>query len=240
MKAEIKELTRGCRLRGRPPSAEAAERIVEAATALFLGKGYGATTMQDVARRFGGSKQTIYARFPDKKALLEAVVTAFTERKLQTPRQLAAADGPADQMLRQLARAMLNAIMDRDSVMMLRLVISECQAAPDLAEMMERRWRRPGLEMVQLVMERLIAQGQLQGDAGFLARHFCESVLLPHAWDSLFEMGELTVTTDRLQVLDAAVDFFLSAAAPKDAVSRNCHVNTGPLAALDIFRSCYA
>ena len=95
MKAEIKELTRGCRLRGRPPSAEAAERIVEAATALFLGKGYGATTMQDVARRFGGSKQTIYARFPDKKALLEAVVTAFTERKLQTPRQLAAADGPA-------------------------------------------------------------------------------------------------------------------------------------------------
>ena len=146
MKAEIKELTRGCRLRGRPPSAEAAERIVEAATALFLGKGYGATTMQDVARRFSGSKQTIYARFPDKKALLEAVVTAFTERKLQTPRQLAAADGPADQILRQLARAMLNAIMDRDSVMMLRLVISECQAAPDLAEMMERRWRRPGLE----------------------------------------------------------------------------------------------
>ena len=68
MKAEIKELTRGCRLRGRPPSAEAAERIVEAATALFLGKGYGATTMQDVARRFGGSKQNIYARFPDKKA----------------------------------------------------------------------------------------------------------------------------------------------------------------------------
>ena len=41
---------------------------------------------------------------------------------------------------------MLSASLDRDSVMMLRLVISECQAAPDLAEMMERRWRRPGLE----------------------------------------------------------------------------------------------
>lgn len=215
MKALTTQRSFGCRLRGRPPSAEATEKIVEAATTLFLTKGYGATTMQDVARRFGGSKQTIYARFPDKKALVEAVVAAFVERKLQIPRQVAAAQGPAEQALPMLAHAMLQSILDHESVQLLRLVIAECHSVPELADIMQRRSRLPGLEMVRLVMVRLIEEEQVKGDADLLSKQFCEMVLLPQIWDALFEPGQISVTAEKTDALNKAVAFFLSAAAPE-------------------------
>lgn len=49
-------------------------RIVEAARELFLARGYGATTLQEVARRAGVAVQTIYFVFGNKRALLKELV----------------------------------------------------------------------------------------------------------------------------------------------------------------------
>ena len=64
--------------RGGRPSREASERlgelILDAATELFLGHGFGATSIEAVAQRVRVSKRTLYHRFPDKEALFAAVV----------------------------------------------------------------------------------------------------------------------------------------------------------------------
>src|ERR1700704_1353334 len=67
---------------GRPSRKQAArlgERIVDAATHLFLAHGYGATSIEAVARRARVSKRTFYHRFPDKPALFAAVVHRIIE-----------------------------------------------------------------------------------------------------------------------------------------------------------------
>src|SRR5262249_17023621 len=49
-------------------------RIIAAARAHFLAHGFSPVTMDDLAQELGMSKKTIYAHFPTKSALLEAVL----------------------------------------------------------------------------------------------------------------------------------------------------------------------
>src|SRR5450631_727338 len=67
---------------GRPSRADALrlrERILVAATDLFLAEGYGSTTIEAVAARAGISKRTFYDRFDDKAVLFAAVVHRIIE-----------------------------------------------------------------------------------------------------------------------------------------------------------------
>ena len=68
---------------GRPSrleSAQLSDRILDVATALFLGDGFGATSIEAVAKRAGISKRTFYHRFRGKEVLFEAVVRRLIER----------------------------------------------------------------------------------------------------------------------------------------------------------------
>ena len=78
-----KATARAGSLGGRPSRAQAeklGERILDAATTLFLAHGYGATSIEEVARRARVSKRTFYHRFDDKPALFGAVVHRIVER----------------------------------------------------------------------------------------------------------------------------------------------------------------
>jgi TetR/AcrR family transcriptional regulator, mexJK operon transcriptional repressor len=82
------------RSRGRPRDLLKREAILDAATGLFYERGIAATTMEAVAERAGVSKMTVYSRFPDKPALLEA---AFERNinSVQLPELADRADLPA-------------------------------------------------------------------------------------------------------------------------------------------------
>src|SRR5882762_769360 len=56
------------------PADSDAQRIVEAARAHFFSHGFRSVTMDDLAEELAISKKTLYAHFPSKIALLEAVL----------------------------------------------------------------------------------------------------------------------------------------------------------------------
>ena len=62
---------------GRPPkelAGDAKVRILDAAQRIFLTRGYQSATLDEIAETAPASKPTIYAHFPGKEALFEAVV----------------------------------------------------------------------------------------------------------------------------------------------------------------------
>jgi AcrR family transcriptional regulator len=80
--AELEEVCEGNEpfepKRGRPSASQSAaiERSIrEAATQAFLSSGYERTSMEAVAAQAGIPKSTLYKRFPDKRALLRAVLS---------------------------------------------------------------------------------------------------------------------------------------------------------------------
>jgi AcrR family transcriptional regulator len=65
-----------------PDTDDIAERVLDGALAQFCDTGLTRTTMDDVARRSGLSRVTIYRRFENKTALIEAVLLRECRRGL--------------------------------------------------------------------------------------------------------------------------------------------------------------
>jgi AcrR family transcriptional regulator len=57
-----------------PARTDARRRILEAAGARFFAHGFSRVRMDDLAEELGISKKTLYAHFPSKEALLQAVM----------------------------------------------------------------------------------------------------------------------------------------------------------------------
>jgi TetR/AcrR family transcriptional regulator len=88
------------------PSGRTAERILMAALAAFGTRGYGATSLDDLARELGIRKQTILYWYPSKDALLDAAIdrtAAELTRRLE--RAIAAAE-PGFARVEAIVRAM--------------------------------------------------------------------------------------------------------------------------------------
>ena len=62
------------------PGGGKAEAVLAAAERAFLEHGFGAVSMDTIAREAGVSKATVYAHFANKEQLFGAVIAAVSER----------------------------------------------------------------------------------------------------------------------------------------------------------------
>lgn len=121
---------------GRPSRVDALrlrQRILEAATDLFLAEGYGSTTVEAVAARARISKRTFYHRFDDKAMLFAAVVHNIIEQ-IRPPAGVPLIEGVRlREVLRRLAGMMLRAALSPQAIALHRLVMAESTRFPELA-----------------------------------------------------------------------------------------------------------
>ena len=121
---------------GRPSRKEAAhlrDRILDVATDLFFTHGYGATSIEAVARRAHISKRTFYHRFEDKPALFGAVLHRIIEG-LRPPAAAPLLDGKDLQdILQRLAGIILHAALTPQALALHRLIVGESARFPKLA-----------------------------------------------------------------------------------------------------------
>ena len=64
-------------------TAKVSDRLLDAALELFNERTYADTTMEQIARRAGASTKTLYARYSDKAAVVEAVVNRIIKSALE-------------------------------------------------------------------------------------------------------------------------------------------------------------
>jgi AcrR family transcriptional regulator len=166
---------------GRPSrqqSAQLADRILDVAESLFLGHGFGATSIEAVAKHAGISKRTFYHRFTGKERLFEAVVRRLMERWLPpfdsgllSPPDLADA-------LRRAAEYMLRIALTPEALALHRLVIHEAQRFPGLARILHEQGAASGIERIATHLEPRITSGELRSmDPRFAAEQFILSVV---------------------------------------------------------------
>lgn len=121
---------------GRPSRSDAlllGDKILEAATELFLEEGFGAASIEAVAARAGISKRTFYHRFADKTALFVAVVQRIIEQ-IRPPREVPLLEGATlHDILRRLAGFMLHAALAPRAIALHRLISAESARFPELA-----------------------------------------------------------------------------------------------------------
>ncbi|MER6345040.1 TetR/AcrR family transcriptional regulator [Streptomyces sp. NPDC001595] len=190
-------------------SARKHEAILEAATSVFLDKGYAGTSMDDIAKLAAVSKQTVYKHFSDKEKLFADIVLATTDR-LDTTIDLLADlptdDADLEENLTRLARQFLTALTDPRVIQLRRLIIANADVFPDLGtEWYERGFQR-GLTTLAATFQRLTDQGLLRIDDTLLAANHFSGLLL---WIPVNK----AMFTGRVQHTEADLDHYAAAGA---------------------------
>src|SRR5262245_43838549 len=114
------------------PTVGKAESILAAAKQSFLAAGFGAVSMDTIAREAGVSKATVYAHFAGKEELFGAVVGRECERYLArfSPGELDPRDVRGS--LSVLGRRFLELILSPDGIALHRIILAEATRFPML------------------------------------------------------------------------------------------------------------
>jgi TetR/AcrR family transcriptional repressor of mexJK operon len=130
-----------------PPTSKA-ESILAAAKRTFLAAGFGAVSMDTIAREAGVSKATVYAHFAGKEELFGAVIGR--ECELYFARFSAGELDPRDvrASLTVLGRRFLELLLSPESIALYRIILGEVTRFPSLGEVF---WRAgPERQRVQI------------------------------------------------------------------------------------------
>jgi TetR/AcrR family transcriptional regulator, mexJK operon transcriptional repressor len=194
------------------------KKLLLAATAVFLEKGYDGTSMDDVAARAEVSKPTVYKYFSDKEHLFAEIVRATTEQIDDLVRlvvETMAGDTDVHTGLAALARRFIDALMQPQVLRLRRLVIANADRFPDVG----RRWYEQGFERVLATLattfQSLAARKLLKlGDPLLAANHFVGLLLWIPVNKAMFT-GDHQATPDELERYAlAAVRAFLTGYGP--------------------------
>jgi AcrR family transcriptional regulator len=136
---------------GRPPrerSGEVDARILDAARRVFLERGLAGASMDEIASLACAGKPTIYARFPDKKALFAAVVTCNVNANVARLDGHAPVGDTVEDRLVSIATRRLHWALEGETIDLMRLGIAEARRFPDLASNVKQMARQRGEETV--------------------------------------------------------------------------------------------
>jgi AcrR family transcriptional regulator len=179
--------------RSRKPAArqgrgERREAIIAAALEEFSVRGFAATRLDDVARRAGVAKGTIYLYFRDKESLFQELVRAMVSPLVGAITTAPLHDLPIRAVIEMIADVFVNEIFGTRRKDVLRLIITEGPRFPKLAEFYYREVIARVLPILGARLTLAAERGELPNDA--LARFpqlLVAPALMAIIWGGLFE-----------------------------------------------------
>jgi AcrR family transcriptional regulator len=148
-------------------AAKAAERrnaILKAALDEFSERGFAAARLDDVARRAGVAKGTIYLYFKDKEALFQELVRFQIGPVVGALEAVLASDLPLAVIVEHALDIFVREIYGTHRKQVLRLIISEGPRFPALAEFYYREVLAHILKAVRARLTRAVERGEIIGD----------------------------------------------------------------------------
>ncbi|TKT72574.1 TetR/AcrR family transcriptional regulator [Afipia massiliensis] len=138
--------------------------IVAAGLDEFTAKGFAATRLDDVAKRAGVAKGTIYLHFKDKEALFQELVrTALGPLivRIANP-PIGVGGGSARAAMEALAETFAREVIGTKRADIVRMIISEGTRFPQLAEFYYREVVAHGIAGMRKLIEYGIARGEIR------------------------------------------------------------------------------
>ncbi len=187
--------------------------LLSAALDLFVEKGYAATRVEEVARRAGVSKGTLFLYFASKEDLFKAVVRE--NLSVRFPKWAILLDefpGTAAEMLRFAMREWWAQIGDTKASGISKLMISEASNFPELALFYQSEVIEPGNALIRRILQRGVERGEfrpldLQYAVNTVIAPMLYLIIAKYSFGACVPQNGVLVPTD---YLDAQVDILLN------------------------------
>jgi AcrR family transcriptional regulator len=169
---------------------ERREAILAAALDEFSAQGFAAARLDDVAKRAGVAKGTIYLYFRDKEALFQELVRTMLTPVVGSIEALRDADIPIRVLTDRLVDLFVDEIFGTRRRDVIRLMISEGRRFPKLAEF----YHREVLSRIMAAMRALLGRAAARGEAPEALAKFPQLLAAPGlvavVWTGLFDKYE--------------------------------------------------
>jgi TetR/AcrR family transcriptional regulator, mexJK operon transcriptional repressor len=199
-----------------------AESILAAAKRSFLAAGFGAVSMDTIARGAGVSKATVYAHFAGKEELFGAVIDRECERYFA--RFSAGELDPHDvrTSLTVLGRRFLELLLSPEGIALYRIILGEVTRFPGLGEVFWRAGPERQRVQIEAFLKSATASGTLAlADTRLAAEQFVSLVRGDVQLRHLLRLETDADGRDLSTAVEGAVATFLHAfREPEHALSR--------------------
>lgn len=117
----------------RGPGEKRRQAIMKAALELFLEKDYAEVSVDEIIRRSGGSKSSVYEYFGTKEGLLREIIRTMADEALGST-DMPFAEGMATrEALTQMGISLCTKILNDQGIGLFRLAVSNVKRFPDLS-----------------------------------------------------------------------------------------------------------
>lgn len=139
------------------------QELLAAAIDLFVERGFASTRLEDVARRAGVSKGTLYLYFENKEELFKAVVrTTIVPVIGAAESSVAESDGHSAGLLRDMLTGWWERIGAHKVSGIIKLLTAESANFPELARFYQEEVINRRTRMIASLLERGIARGEFR------------------------------------------------------------------------------
>jgi len=137
--------------------------LLDAALDLFVEKGFSAARVDEVAARAGVSKGTLFLYFQSKEDLFKAVVRENIVNQFPTwQEEFEVFQGSSADMLRYALLSWWERIGKTRASGITKLVMSEAQNFPEIAQFYQEEVIKPGNAMIRRILERGVSSGEFR------------------------------------------------------------------------------
>jgi AcrR family transcriptional regulator len=168
-------------------AAERRQAIIEAALDEFIARGFAATRLDDIAKRAGVAKGTIYLHFKDKESMFEELIrTAIVPLvgRMQGPPPAGATVRDA---IEGFALAFIQEIAKTRRGDIVRVIVAEGPRFPAIADFYYREVVSRGLAGMRALIEAGIARGEIKNkNLAKFPQILVAPAMIAVIWQSLF------------------------------------------------------
>jgi AcrR family transcriptional regulator len=182
--------------------------IIEAGLQEFAVNGMAATRLEDIAKRAGIAKGTIYRYFESKEELFIAVVRSRVVLSLdQVEEMVHSFPGDTKHLLRLVLTEIYKNFVGSEISAVMRILIVEGKRFPNLVELYHKEAISKGVAVLSLIISRGIERGEIRdGPAAREPRLIVAPTIMAALWGQTFSaQGPIDIET----YLDAHIDMIL-------------------------------
>ena len=192
-----------------------ARQILEGARTAFFELGYEGASTDEIVRRAGVSKGTLYKYFPDKRTLFTAMVEEECRRQATLVFRVEGHPVDIEAFLRDAAQKLVRMLLLPSMLGIYRLAVAEAQRFPELARVFYDSGPDLGTRRLAQLLAGAAARGELAVEDVDLAAHqfgqLCKTEIF---YKRLFEIQRSFSEEEIDRIANGAVDLFLRAYRP--------------------------
>lgn len=168
-------------------AAERREAIVAAAMDEFIARGFAATRLDDIAKRAGVAKGTIYLHFKDKESMFEELIRIAIVPLVGRMQRPLPTSGTVRDLIEGFAINFIQEVATTRRGDIVRLIVAEGPRFPAIADFYYREVVSKGLAGMRALVELGIARGEIkEKNLARFPQIMVAPAMIAVIWQSLF------------------------------------------------------